>query len=72
MFTQTSGKTPHRVFSVAFPGHKMRVHLLTAPDDILVIWVSPIQLLLGPIVALQSNSGGGGGSWRVSSSKRGK
>jgi hypothetical protein len=44
MFTQTSGKTPHRVFSVAFPGHKMRVHLLTAPDDILVIWVSPIQL----------------------------
>jgi hypothetical protein len=35
--TQTGGITPLSVFSDAFPDHKMRVHLLTAPC-ILVIW----------------------------------
>jgi hypothetical protein len=37
-FTLTGGITSLGVFSDAFPGHKMRVHLLPAPG-ILVIWV---------------------------------
>jgi hypothetical protein len=36
-FTQTGGMNPLCIFSDAFPGHKMRVHLLTAPGR-LVIW----------------------------------
>jgi hypothetical protein len=35
-FTQTGGRASFGVFSYAFPGYKMRVHLLTAPG-ILVI-----------------------------------
>jgi hypothetical protein len=36
-FTQTGGISPLGVFSDAFTGHKMRVHLLTAPG-VLFIW----------------------------------
>ena len=49
-FTQTGGITPLGVFSDAFPGHKMRVHLLTAPS-VKPVWGSPIQVLTGPNVA---------------------
>jgi hypothetical protein len=45
-FTQRRRITPLGVFSDAFPGQKMRVHLLTAPG-VLVTWKVPIQVLSG-------------------------
>jgi hypothetical protein len=51
-FMQTGGITPLGVFSDALPGHNMRIHLLNAPN-ILVIWpVTCLQVLTGPMTFL--------------------